>query len=625
MNDEINANEELIRFIRSKDDSADMTNLNSEALPMVQTASPSGGFWKLRRKHVLGIDIGFDALKIVKMTNGADPRRSLVAFSIAPYAPELFRRTREFGRFLKNQIKRFASGKGIDIWCTVHVEGLDIRHFRIPKVSRKQLPNTIYWTYHKKNPFNEEERIFDFQILKGMAEGADDRLEIIAYTVPKAEIERIKALFSRIGLNLTGLTSYPFAYQNILGIHRNSADERLNCSVYFGRQSSRIDIFLPDGSVVYSRSIKVSMRSMAQAIADAIGEMSSSGLPEDEFRTLQAVDSPRLREGWALLDDLIRKDTSLEREVERSGVDLTREDVKKIIGPVVRRLAWQIERTIDHVATGFDGKTAGTLFVSGGLMDSDEMVPCLESELDSFSEIRRIDPFDMGVHLQEGLAPSEDPAERSAFTPAIGAALSDKFSTPNFLFTFREKAAYYRSRRLVRSSWLMLGALAVSMIGGFAWQKNLIYRNGKEIARIEQRLKEQVLRDRIFVNEPLIEGKLRELNQKKAFAKAMARRASGMVIIEDIASALPESIRMMKIRIDLRGTGHGNHREGPGRIEMEGVVKGDAASLETTLITYLERLMQKPVFGPFTIERKAEDMSAGQKTLRFAVVMPLTV
>lgn len=625
MTDEISANDKLIKLIRSKDEAGGASNQRTETISQIQTVQSSKKLWRLSRNHVFGIDIGMDALKIAKVTNGADSRRSLVGFSIVPYTTARPGQAREFAQFLRSQIKRLGNLAGAEIWCTFYVADIDIRYFKIPKVPRKQLSNTAYWTYQKIKPFDGNDRIFDFQVLKTSTESTDDRLAVVAYTVPKVRVERIKGLFTRVGLPLAGLISYPFAYQNIFRKHPDLTEGELSCSLHVGRDASRIDLFLPDGSVIYSRSIKTAMRSMAQAIADAVGEMTSADLLEDEFLRRQSVDKNRLAEGWEILDDFIRSDPSVERVSDRLAPNISHSDLHQVIQPAIRRMAWQIERTLDYVMAAIGEKTVGKLFMSGGLMDSDEIVRSLEDELDSFSGIYKIDPFNMGIQILEGLTPSEKLAERSVFTPAIGAAMSAKFITPNFLFTFKEKAGYYRRRYINRSIWITLVVLSVVTVGVFSWQRYLIDRNETKIVEIEQRLKYQVFQDGIFVNEPFIERRLLELNRKKAAAKVLARRESGLVILEEIAAETPENIRMMKINIELGNATPRNSGGDAPKIDLEGVVLGDMAMFETTLMAWLENLRQKPIFGPFVVKRKAEDTLEGRRVLRFVVSMALTV
>ena len=87
---------------------------------------------------------------------------------------------------------------------------VDVRHVRIPKVTKKQTDNVVYWTAKKEAPFDEKEMIFDFKLQGEVVEQGIPKLAAMVYTAPRQEVEELKNLFSRIGWPLKGIRIRPF-------------------------------------------------------------------------------------------------------------------------------------------------------------------------------------------------------------------------------------------------------------------------------------------------------------------------------------------------------------------------------------------------------------------------------
>ena len=130
--------------------------------------------------------------------------------------PKTPRDAPEFSTFLKASLASFCgSPKQTNLWATMSTAKVDVRHIRVPKVSKKQLGNVVYWTAKKETAFDERESIFDFESQGEVIEQGIPKLAVMVYTAPRREIEDLKTQFSRIGWPLTGISIVPFSVQNL--------------------------------------------------------------------------------------------------------------------------------------------------------------------------------------------------------------------------------------------------------------------------------------------------------------------------------------------------------------------------------------------------------------------------
>ena len=271
--DEISSTERLLDLIRS--------DKKPEYTASVPEAPRSSGDRlanlfsipvSFRKVISVGVDLGHDDLKMIKIQHVSDQKFKLLQFARIPFDPDISRGSTQFHQFLKPHLSKFCGHpKNIDIWCNISSARVETRQIRIPKVPLKQIPNSVYWSYQRVSSFDEKDSIFDFQILGEVEEDDRIKIDVMAYTAPKSEIKDLKDHFSRAGFPLAGISIIPFAFQNLLKTERIKTVEPCVASLYIGRDWSRIDIF-SEGSLVLSRGIKAGVKTMLEALRTEIEE-----------------------------------------------------------------------------------------------------------------------------------------------------------------------------------------------------------------------------------------------------------------------------------------------------------------------------------------------------------------
>lgn len=212
----------------------------------------------VKKSVTVGVDIGHDCIRMIKATGDV-----LLDHKSVHLPQSIDMGTPEFTDILRSELLLFCGSlKETEIWTAMSPSIVDIRHIRIPKVAKKQIANAVYWTTKKEVPFDERETILDFDVQGEVMEQDNPKLSVMVCTAPAREVEELKALFSRIGLPLTGISVAPFAVQNIF--RRNLPGmEGTSAVLSIGDDSSRLDIYAK-GNLVLTRNINTEINSMAE-------------------------------------------------------------------------------------------------------------------------------------------------------------------------------------------------------------------------------------------------------------------------------------------------------------------------------------------------------------------------
>ncbi len=231
--DEISSTERLLELIRTDseielEDSGEPSQKLSGRLKSLVRRSIS-----FKKNIAVGVDIGYDDLKLIKVQRVSDRGYEMLKYARIPFDPEIPRENPEFHQFLRPTLAEFCGpNRSADIWCTISSARVETRYFRIPKVAARQIPNAIYWTYQREAAFDEDEKVFDFETLGEVQEEQSVKMDVLAYTVPLDEVVALKEMFAKAGFPLSGISIVPFAFQTLLRTRRVEASDPFVASLY---------------------------------------------------------------------------------------------------------------------------------------------------------------------------------------------------------------------------------------------------------------------------------------------------------------------------------------------------------------------------------------------------------
>ncbi len=639
---EITSTEKLLDLIRGKAEALSPDRADQNPAKTAQNnSSPkpvkitSGKKANVNKPAVVGIDIGYDSLRLVKTVNGADSVPELVDQRRIAIPSSLERGSAGFVNFLREGLDDFCGpNKKFKLWAIMSAAHVSVHHITIPKVPRKQLENVVLWNVKKEMPFDEKEYILDFDVLGEVTEQGVAKSAIIYYTAPKQEIEETRKLFTRAGRPLTGLSIVPFAVQNILRTRWLSGADGTITSLFIGNEFSRIDIYAK-GNLVMTRGIKAGISSMTEVLIEGItkkGPFGSGEVPPDKSKAREILNS--LSAGLPSLPAAVR-------------YGLEEEEILKMLMPVMERLVRQVERTFEHYTINLGNERVEKIYVSGSINLSKRLAEYVGGQLGIASEI--FDPLNaQSACFDDKGSQFTCIAERIAFVPALGMALSDNSHTPNFLLTFKDKE---REANVKRINMTIFGVFlaSVSLLGGvFFYQWHAIAQKNKVLFELERKLAQYsppVSRD-------LVMNVLKSVRGEVSTAKSYRKRYEGLAIISELANLAAPDIRLVSVKVGLGGlperpkeevkagaadidkdeaektqAKQDEMKETPKKesntVEIEGVVVGEKKALQTGLADYVMKLSKSPLFREIKVQRTTAENLRRIALLRFAITIKL--
>ncbi len=604
--DEISSTEKLLDLIRSPGDKVEGPDVSTS----LKEKQPSTGrsflnLFKSTKKSVIGIDIGHTYIRMAKVIPGNNTPWRLTDYQIIELESEASFKDRKFLKKLQYALNDFCGSPGkSSLWATTSSSRVENRCIRIPKVPRKQIPNAVYWTFTKRINFDPNNDLLDYEILGEVAEDGVTKYEIMAFSVPKAQIREMADTFEKIGHPLTGISIVPFAIQNLF---RRKVIETGNddvCTLFIGRDWSRIAIY-SKSNLVLSRGIKAGIRSMIDAIAQSVSAGESQAI--DKLSLANEVDPEATR----IFNHLI-KGVDYETESDGNRLVPSRKDIFQMILPALERLVRQVERTIEHYCLNFRKDGISRLFISGTVSSSGMITNFLSSQLEV--PITVMDPFPKSRSFVAESPPPPTTAEREGYVPAIGMALSDNRWTPNFLFTHEEKSRV-ESIRKVNMAILAGGIFFCMLLTGLYFSQNLfLVKYQDQLTTLNQKL--------LSYNPPADKNLILTLfshsKRKRQIIKQISKRYYPLALIEEISRLTPEIIRLIRIDTVME---HNPHEKGieNASLVLEGLVLSGGRGYESTLSGYLLKLKNSPLLRNPVIQAKSTKMVMGKQVLQFRV------
>ncbi len=601
--DEISSTEKLLHVIRNRNETSWKESgeagddfIDQEFKPSLYTIVP------FKKKITLSIIIGNHDLMLVLISRISDQDWSLLDRKRVVFSPEMKKDYKPFSAFLRSSIVQFLEGRKPDyIWSTIPSAKIETRFLTIPKVPSSQIPKVAYFSFTKINPTNGEDLIFDFEILGEVSQGGAQKLQLFAYTAFSKEVDNLRKLFAGIGLPLTGISIVPFAIQNLFRSKLLGNLPVNICTLYVGKDWSRIDIF-SKGNLVLSRDIKTGINSLIEAVKGQVDEETHEEEPDNNHP------GPEDKE---FLEKFF-KDLSIrgaETDPGMSSGALNHAGMLEMIIPVIRRLVRQVDRTFEHFSVNFDHEPIGKIFITGDLCAHPKIIDLISQQLNF--DIDCIDPFSTSIVRMKKNQIPDTIAEKDSFAPAMGLAVSNNNRTPNLLYTYLQKGITSRIQKINQYVFIAFLAVMSAAIVFFYWQDHAMTLKKEQIDRLHVQLENF---------NPLVEKKLilqmaSVLDNERKENVYQAERSLGLVMLSELTSRTPENIRLLKMDAQFfKDPSESNKNK---LLLIEGAVFQRSTPADADLAVYLIQLGKSPIFRQVSIREKSIQMLNGEKVLKF--------
>ena len=595
--DEITSTEQLLTLIRNKDEQRDATHngvvgetVSPESVKKIDPDSD----------HItVGVDIRENSITLVKIRPSSRTDWKLIDCEQKVFSPEKSTHSealpaKELSKFLGEFI---GNAKKYQIWAFVSSEKTNVRHILIPKVHKKQLSNTIFWS--AKNEMGLDDSSFiDFEILGDITQKGIGKTAVMVYTVPKIEIKTLKNLFINAGFPLTGISMPEFSTQNLLRRDLLSGSGDTVATLSIRNTYSKISIYRR-GNLTFTRRIKACLNSMSESLVDSIKE-SYFNLTQSDNHSL-SVDYAR---------DLLLKNISANistQEIDSSsdtGID--QGNIFDGVLPALERLSRQIERTFQHFNSSFKEDSIKHLYIEGMVSRFKPLNQFVSEQLGI--TVSPLDVVTPGVPQFMEYKAQNQIFSGERFTPAIGLAISDyQSSNPNFLFDYIDKERILFNERVNKGILIGLTVIAILCFCLLFFQIIDSSNNKQEIKSLKDNLAEFGPR----VDQHLI---LKEAARMKNLYKSQKKIASkylGLATVTELIEKNPGFIRLNRIRLDMGPLATKKRRSVSNKIAIiEGTVFKEKVGqkgrdfFETSLANYMLALENSPIFSNPSIRGK---------------------
>jgi Tfp pilus assembly PilM family ATPase len=565
-----------------------------------------------RKSVAIGVDIGVNALNLAKVSHVSEQKRVLLDFKSIPYDSSFSAGSPRFQQDLKVIMKDFCGAtKKIEIWSTLSLSKAETHYLRIPKVAKNQVANAAYWTFKQETSLEDKDLVFDYSILGDVLEDGVEKTALMAYAASKREIHELKELFSRIGFPLTGITLFPFTFQNLLRTNwiENAKNDLL--IFFIGMDWSRIDIF-SQSNLMVSRSIKAGINSMVEAIRQRIERIEaepSPSLPEEEYSHEVGSGEGKETSGSDLVFELLLKyiDKSIAQEKYDRMSDLVDKEVYEALQPVQERMIRQIEMTLKHYSLKCNNKTVERIYVCGEFPPPWPLVVQIGKQINLPAEI--LDPFSNAASDPKSVS------ERTPSAPSIGLALSHNLLTPNFLYNYEEKQRAATVRRIDKAVFSVSLSFMLICAGVFFWQDRLVEQKRIQASKLLSEMDQY----RPKCDQNIILQQVAKIRNKQQIQKEYVERYLATAVISELTHLTPTEIRMLSLEINLGGAEEKQMGGQKRTLAIEGVVLGEPSRADSSLAQYLMRLKSSPIFRSSSIKERTLEAFENREALRFHV------
>jgi Tfp pilus assembly PilM family ATPase len=605
INNDINSTEKLLNVIRRKDKESfgalgkqNSSFSGKKLAKKIKVISPNRFFDK--KIYTVGVDIGREFICLVKTTKDSDGRPILVDQKVIKYSQQASNGLSGFNSLLKSSLVAFCgSFDNCNIWTKISSSNVNIHFLKVPRVPTKQLENVIYWTAKKEGFVDEAKSIFDFELQGEVLDQDKPKYSVMVYTATKTSIEEIKTLFSDIGITLAGITTVPFAVQNIFRSKWMSTSEGIFASLFIGPNFSRIDFYKKE-NLVMSRGIKTgSINSMLEAITASVLEKTGNlELNNEEAKKILLSLSP---------DSEKLRDTD-------AGYDFKKEEILEMISPVWERLARQVDLTLKTSSFGF--QKVEKIYILSLVNVDNSILDFMSDQLGVKTEF--FDPFKQ--HTASPSTESISLSERMFLSPALGFSLSDNERTPNVIFTYKEKNREMNTKRAGRLVFFsFIAVLIICLI-------TLIFQG---LERNILKKKHVKLEKELALNSPLlsmdkISKTADEVKTQRKIIRQYAQKYLGLAAIGEVSALTPQNITLISFKIfeesiSPKANADKTPRRTSNGVIIEGVIFGDRDMLDSLLAQYVINLENSPMLSQVSVQKNNIVVFKKNEVLQFTL------
>ncbi|HUK55941.1 MAG TPA: type IV pilus assembly protein PilM [Nitrospiria bacterium] len=228
--------------------------------------------WVMPKRHLLGLDIGRSAIKVVHL---ASTRKGLVLkhaglTELPPADPSAQPGPEESAPLALHDVFKEGRLKRQKIAINFGGRNPIIRYILLPKMPKDELAEAVRWEAKKLIPFPVEDAVLDYLVVGEVQERDLKRTEVLLVATERAAVMNQLGAFKRINLPITAMDVNPLALFNTVKLnYKSDLDENL---VFVDIGAEKMDINISKRGVLrFTRNVQLGGQEITRAIAQGLG------------------------------------------------------------------------------------------------------------------------------------------------------------------------------------------------------------------------------------------------------------------------------------------------------------------------------------------------------------------
>ena len=347
---------------------------------------------KFKRQLPIGVDIGFDSIKVAQLAVVDDQLR-IVGLGVCDIPAEI-----KGGISKKEQIAQLLgdllrdTGMKGDVYSAIQGDNMNFKYVSLPRMPRKEVHQAIEWEFKQLAGDSFDSQTYDYTILNEEALEQADRIQILLISCPKQVVTDHLSIFDMLGLRVLAVETDTFSLLACLNFNKRIQPKEVVLLLDLGGTSSSI-------SVINNQVLEYTRKS------NVTGDTFISALKDERAISFEQA------------QDMIKQYYAQEKEGQQH--------IKKALTFPLEKLAKDIENSFKHYSFQITRSLITDyhkIILCGGLVSLPLVAPFLKERLGKKVEINN--PFSVfevkeGVHLN----PSFLEEDRGRFSVAMGLAL----------------------------------------------------------------------------------------------------------------------------------------------------------------------------------------------------------
>lgn len=616
--DDVNSTQKLLHVIRGSQAPTAKSPASLERPETRQHSSENAPLIKalpFARRMQIGVDIAESTIRLVKMQVLGEGRFEMIGHQkvVIPKHLRDANRVTEQAAFLRKMLSGFCGpSKKTDVWALMDTSNAEARYLKIPKVANRQIARTVAFVFRKEVAIDLEQNIFDYDILGTAMEDGVEKIEAMAYAVPKVDVAKVKNLFWQSGFPLKGISTYPFAVQNLISAGWLGEPKRCLCLLFLQRDWSRISIYA-EGRLVLSREIKAGIKSIVESLQSADTRPWDFGLGEDITDGIQTPVEEDTDGDAEQVDDLLKLLWEEGKPIaSRQLAHMDRNAIFALAQTAVDRVIRQIEMTVQHYNLNFEQRPIDHIYIAGMLSNYDLLCDYIRQQIGVPAST--LDPFSDNSRFEADFAP-DSLQERQELSPAVGMALSSAKRTPNYLYSQEEKSTTKKAEWINRLIWMAFTVLMMIGLGVYFWQEGVIEDHQVEMMGLQRELDQYAPQ----ADHALVASAVARLRKKQGMQHRFVRRYLSIALITEISKRTPSNVRLSFLDMGPKEAAAEEEtaETESSQVRMGGFVFGAPEQLDAYFSTYLVQLKDSHLVEQIRVETKEIDYYQDQPVIRF--------